>query len=276
MTDLKVRDTWEIPRSLVRIEWGDVFGTICGSGTKQTWSGSPASASSPSEPSAITSGAGAAPTTPAIRSRPARSVGTSSGNKHAYDERLRRIIDRAVSEQVQLAQGRRSRDRPLPRWHARRTPAGSPSVGARSMPSAIGGELISRMDQIPQRAGRCPFLSGTLNKSTTCVTAENSRGVCTISATSNGHRQDWHRLVKTCYGKSAPGWPRDLPAAQVPRVVLVQNYARIITGGLEVVRRRRAGSTNPAAQLQPKTTMMCTAVGKTAGQGLQTSAPPGT
>ena len=129
------------------------------------------------------------------------------------------------------------------------------------------GELISRMDQIPQRAGRCPFLSGTLNKSTTCVKAENSRGVCTISATSNGHRQDWHRLVKTCYGKSAPGWPRDLPAAQVPRVVLVQNYARIITGGLEVVRRRRAGSTNPAAQLQPKTTMMCTAVGKTAGQG---------
>ncbi len=71
MTDLKVRDTWEIPRSLVRIEWGDVFGTIRGSGTKQTWSGSPASASSPSEPSAITSGAGAAPTTPAIRSRPA-------------------------------------------------------------------------------------------------------------------------------------------------------------------------------------------------------------
>jgi hypothetical protein len=42
-----------------------------------------------------------------------------------------------------------------------------------------------------QRAGRCPFLSGTLNKSTTCVKAENSRGVCTISATSNGHRQDW-------------------------------------------------------------------------------------
>jgi hypothetical protein len=51
---------------------------------------------------------------------------------------------------------------------------------------------------------------------------------------------------------AAPGWLRDLPAAQVLRVVLVQNYVRIITGGLEVVRRRRAGSTNPAARLQPQ------------------------
>jgi len=42
-----------------------------------------------------------------------------------------------------------------------------------------------------QTAGRCPFLSDTLNKSTACVKAQNSRGVCTISATSNGPRQDW-------------------------------------------------------------------------------------
>lgn len=42
-----------------------------------------------------------------------------------------------------------------------------------------------------QRAGRCPFLSDTLGHSTGCVKAENSRGVCTISASSNGPRQDW-------------------------------------------------------------------------------------
>jgi hypothetical protein len=42
-----------------------------------------------------------------------------------------------------------------------------------------------------QRAGRCPFLSHTLGRSTNCVKAENSRGVCTISASSNGPRQDW-------------------------------------------------------------------------------------
>lgn len=42
-----------------------------------------------------------------------------------------------------------------------------------------------------QRSGRCPFLSETLQHSTQCVKAPNSRGVCTISASSNGPRQDW-------------------------------------------------------------------------------------
>jgi hypothetical protein len=42
-----------------------------------------------------------------------------------------------------------------------------------------------------QRAGRCPFLTQTLKRSAPCVKAPNSRGVCTISATSNGPRQDW-------------------------------------------------------------------------------------
>ena len=42
-----------------------------------------------------------------------------------------------------------------------------------------------------QGAGRCPFLTQTLKRSASCVKAPNSRGVCTISATSNGPRQDW-------------------------------------------------------------------------------------
>jgi len=42
-----------------------------------------------------------------------------------------------------------------------------------------------------QKSGRCPFLSQTLRRTATCVKAENSRGVCTISASSNGPRQDW-------------------------------------------------------------------------------------
>lgn len=42
-----------------------------------------------------------------------------------------------------------------------------------------------------QRAGRCPFLTQTLKRSAPCVKAPNSHGVCTISATSNGPRQDW-------------------------------------------------------------------------------------
>lgn len=42
-----------------------------------------------------------------------------------------------------------------------------------------------------QQAERCPFLTQTLKHSTPCVKASNSRGVCTISASSNGPRQDW-------------------------------------------------------------------------------------
>jgi hypothetical protein len=42
-----------------------------------------------------------------------------------------------------------------------------------------------------QQSGRCPFLTQTLERSTSCVKAPNSRGVCTISASSNGPRQDW-------------------------------------------------------------------------------------
>lgn len=59
--------------------------------------------------------------------------------------------------------------------------------GHRVFPTvATGGE--AREDQ---RAERCPFLSQIAEVDTGCVKAENSRGVCTISAGSNGSRQDW-------------------------------------------------------------------------------------
>lgn len=40
-------------------------------------------------------------------------------------------------------------------------------------------------------AGKCPFLSDVLHRSTNCTKNENSKGVCTISSSSNGPRQDW-------------------------------------------------------------------------------------
>ncbi|MYY06732.1 hypothetical protein GT035_31860 [Streptomyces sp. SID4913] len=42
-----------------------------------------------------------------------------------------------------------------------------------------------------QEAERCPFLTKATGKSTGCVKQKNSKGVCTISSTSNGPRQDW-------------------------------------------------------------------------------------
>ncbi len=51
---------------------------------------------------------------------------------------------------------------------------------------ATGGSPVS-----DQQSHSCPFLTQTLRTSTGCVKAANSHGVCTISATSNGTRQDW-------------------------------------------------------------------------------------
>lgn len=46
----------------------------------------------------------------------------------------------------------------------------------------------ARQDQQDQR---CPFLTEVAGRTTACVKNTNSRGVCTISAGSNGPRQDW-------------------------------------------------------------------------------------
>lgn len=41
------------------------------------------------------------------------------------------------------------------------------------------------------RAGNCPFLSDVQRRSTACVKSANSAGVCSVSSSSNGSRQDW-------------------------------------------------------------------------------------
>ena len=42
-----------------------------------------------------------------------------------------------------------------------------------------------------QRTQRCPFLSEVKGRHEPCVKNQQSRGVCTVSAKSNGARQDW-------------------------------------------------------------------------------------
>lgn len=42
-----------------------------------------------------------------------------------------------------------------------------------------------------KKSEHCPFLTAVLRQQTRCVKNENSLGVCTISSTSNGSRQDW-------------------------------------------------------------------------------------
>src|SRR5437773_277304 len=42
-----------------------------------------------------------------------------------------------------------------------------------------------------QKNRRCPFLTSAKGEDTSCIKAEASKGVCTISSVSNLARQDW-------------------------------------------------------------------------------------
>lgn len=59
--------------------------------------------------------------------------------------------------------------------------------GHRVFPT-VANHANARRDQ---RAQCCPFLTRVAEKEMPCVKSDNSRGVCTISAGSNGPRQDW-------------------------------------------------------------------------------------
>jgi hypothetical protein len=53
------------------------------------------------------------------------------------------------------------------------------------------------------------------------------------------YARDGYALLEAVYAPSAPGWLRELPAVDVLRRVLVQNYTRVISAdGREVVKRR--------------------------------------
>jgi hypothetical protein len=53
------------------------------------------------------------------------------------------------------------------------------------------------------------------------------------------YARDGYTLLQAVYDSSSPGWLRELPAVDVLRRVLLQNYTRAITaGGREVIKRR--------------------------------------
>ena len=53
------------------------------------------------------------------------------------------------------------------------------------------------------------------------------------------YARDGYALLEAVYGKTAPAWLRELPAVDVLRRVLLQNYTRTISGdGREVIKRR--------------------------------------
>jgi len=52
------------------------------------------------------------------------------------------------------------------------------------------------------------------------------------------YARDGYALLEAVYDNSSPAWLREVPAVDVLRRVLLQNYTRTITGGREVIKRR--------------------------------------
>jgi transposase len=52
------------------------------------------------------------------------------------------------------------------------------------------------------------------------------------------YARDGYALLEAVYDESSPAWLRELPAVDVLRRVLLQNYTRAITAGKEVIKRR--------------------------------------
>jgi len=52
------------------------------------------------------------------------------------------------------------------------------------------------------------------------------------------YARDGYRLLEAVYDRTAPAWLGELPAVDVLRRVLLQNYTRTTTGGREVIKRR--------------------------------------
>lgn len=53
------------------------------------------------------------------------------------------------------------------------------------------------------------------------------------------YARDGYALVEAVHEESAPAWLRELPAVDVLRQVLLQNYTRVVTDGREVIKRRQ-------------------------------------
>jgi hypothetical protein len=90
--------------------------------------------------------------------------------------------------------------------------------------------------------GRCPFLSEALRHSTDCVKRENSLGVCTVNAASNGAAQDWlacpYRVISSDLVRSAcqrifgqMDIPQPIPVTLLQIPAELANFKKRVGGG---------------------------------------------
>jgi hypothetical protein len=104
-------------------------------------------------------------------------------------------------------------------------------------------ESVSRQDAKVLPAGSPAALRRIRRPASSRPRISSSSRMRTTSAGSHrwaiAYARDGYALLEAVYDRSAPPWLRELPAVDVLRRVLLQNYTRTITAdGREVIRRR--------------------------------------
>jgi hypothetical protein len=75
---------------------------------------------------------------------------------------------------------------------AKRSPEASGNFVSEWFGHRIYPNVVSNPEAISdQNTERCPFLSNATGESRSCIKNPKSRGVCSVSSSSNGQRQDW-------------------------------------------------------------------------------------
>lgn len=94
-------------------------------------------------------------------------------------------------------------------------------------------------------ANKCPFLSDVLHHPANCVKNENSKGVCTISSSSNGARQDWlvcpYRVISSSIVSRGCQLIFNLPHAVEPIPVSILGDAAELDRLTDEIRANGAG-----------------------------------
>lgn len=91
----------------------------------------------------------------------------------------------------------------------------------------------------------CPFLSDVLHRPASCVKNDNSKGVCTISSSSNGRRQDWlvcpYRVISSSIVSHSCQLIFGLAEVVKPVPVTILNQAPELNRLIEEIRLKGAG-----------------------------------
>jgi transposase len=147
---------------------------------------------------------------------------------------LEALLERLVSAGLVKAGGKQRTDSTY--VTAAVAALGRVELAGESVRAALEALAAAHPDWLAQRVCVADFARryGTPMTSWRPPTSQTGRDELAIA-----YARDGYALLEAVYDSAAPAWLRELPAVDVLRRVLLQNYTRTITGdGREVIRRR--------------------------------------